>query len=100
MAAPPPRPRRSVGTNCGEPSTSAPVYKTAAKISPQNNEDFFLALYEEAHKIPGLRSLAYHPDGSKLLLNGRTWDAGHVEFRNPYGTLAEAVDAEAPELAA
>jgi hypothetical protein len=65
-----------------------------------NNEAFFRALYEETQKIPGLRSLAYRPDGTKLLLNGKTWDAGHVEFRTPYGTLAEAVTAEAPELAA
>jgi hypothetical protein len=65
-----------------------------------HNEPFFKALYEEATKIDGLRSLAYHLDGSKLLLNGKTWDAGHVEFRQPYETLAEAVQAEAPELAA
>jgi hypothetical protein len=65
-----------------------------------NNETFFRALYEEATKILGLRSLAYHLDGSKLLINGKTWDAGHVEYRTPYTTLAEAVAAEAPELAA
>lgn len=65
-----------------------------------NNEFFFRALYQEASKIPGLRSLAYRPDGSKLLLNGRTWDAGHVEYRGGYKTLVEAVQAEAPELAA
>jgi hypothetical protein len=65
-----------------------------------NNEQFFRALYEEATKIPGLRSLAYRDDGSKLLLNGKTWDAGHVEYRQPYATLAQAVQAEAPELAA
>lgn len=65
-----------------------------------NNEPFFRALYEEATKIDGLRSLAYRPDGSKLLLNGKTWDAGHVEYRIPYGTLAEAVQVEAPQLKA
>ena len=65
-----------------------------------NNEAFFQALYQEACKIDGLRSLAYRPAGTKLLLNGVTWDAGHVEYRTPYDTLAEAVQAEHPELAA
>lgn len=61
-------------------------------------EDFWRALYEEATKIPGMRSLAYHADGSKILLNGTTWDAGHCEFRWPYAELHEAVLAEAPHL--
>lgn len=65
-----------------------------------HNEPFFRALYEEACKIPGLRSLAYNADGSKLLLNGHLWDAGHCEFREPYGTLVAAVKTEAPELLA
>lgn len=63
------------------------------------NEPFFRALYIEAVKL-GLRSLAYNADGSKLLLNGHLWDAGHVEFRDPYSTLMVAVRAEAPELLA
>jgi hypothetical protein len=65
-----------------------------------HNEPFFRALYEEACKIPGLRSLAYHADGSKILLNGHVWDAGHVEYRAPFSTLIAAVKAEAPELLA
>lgn len=64
------------------------------------NEAFFQALSEEAGKIDGMRSLAYNADGSKLLLNGHLWDAGHCEFREPYGTLVAAVRAEAPELLA
>lgn len=63
-------------------------------------DNFWRALAEEAGKIPGMRSLAYHGDGSKVLLNGTTWDAGHVEFRGDYETLTEAVRAEAPELVA
>lgn len=63
-------------------------------------DDFWRALGKEAGKIPGMRSLAYHGDGSKVLLNGKTWDAGHVEFRGDFETLAEAVKAEAPELLA
>lgn len=59
--------------------------------------DFWRALYEEATALE-LRSLAYHPDGSKVLLNGVTWDAGHVECWSGHSSLAEAVRAEAPEL--
>ena len=65
-------------------------------------EDFFKALYEEA-TMAGCRSLAYHNDGfglTKLYLNGgKLWDAGHVEYREPYDTLAEAVADGIPELA-
>jgi hypothetical protein len=65
-----------------------------------HNEPFFRALYDEAQKIPGMRSLAYRKDGSKLLIDGHLWDAGHVEYRAPFGTLLAAVQAEAPELLA
>lgn len=61
-------------------------------------DDFWRALYKHATAIPGMRSLAYRADGSKLLLNGKTWDAGHVEFRAPYATLLAAVQAESPHL--
>jgi hypothetical protein len=64
------------------------------------NEPFFQALSEEAGKIDGMRSLAYNTDGSKLLLNGHLWDAGHCEYRPPYATLIAAVRVEAPELLA
>jgi len=60
------------------------------------SEPFWRALYEAATKH-GVRSLAYRPDGSKLILNGSKgpiWDSGHVEYRHPYSTLAEAWDAE------
>lgn len=65
-----------------------------------SNEAFFQALSEEAGKIDGMRSLAYNADGSKLLLNGHLWDAGHCEWRIPYATLVAAVKTEAPELLA
>lgn len=61
-------------------------------------DDFWRALSEEAAKIPGMRCLAYRPDGSKRLLNGKTWDPGHCEYRGAYVTLAEAVKALAPDL--
>lgn len=63
------------------------------------DEAFFMALYEEATAL-GLRSLAYHVVGGqlvKLLItteHGRVWDCGHVEFRRPWTTLAEAISAE------
>lgn len=63
------------------------------------NDDFWRALYLEATNL-GLRSLAYHADGTKFLLNGTLWDAGHVEARGDHETLVEAVKAEAPELLA
>jgi hypothetical protein len=65
------------------------------------DEAFFLALYEEA-KALGLRSLAYQlVDGGlrKLLINGHVWDAGHVEWRQPFATLAEAIVAEGERIA-
>ena len=65
-----------------------------------HNEPFFRALADESAKIDGMRSLAFNADGSKLLLNGHVWDAGHVEYRAPYATLIAAVKAEAPELLA
>jgi len=61
-----------------------------------HDEAFFRALYDEA-TITGCRSLAFHADGSKFLihtLHGDVWDAGHVEYREPYLSLEEAVAAE------
>jgi hypothetical protein len=60
------------------------------------SEPFWRALYEEATRV-GLRSLAYRTDGSKLLIKttkGSIWDSGHVEHREPYATLADAIKAE------
>lgn len=60
------------------------------------SEPFWRALYEAA-TAHGLRSLAYRPDGSKLLIHGAKgpiWDSGHVEWRQPYATLAEAIATE------
>lgn len=60
------------------------------------SEPFWRALYEEATAL-GLRSLAYRPDGSKFIIQGARgplWDSGHVEWRAPFGTLAEAMAAE------
>ncbi|HET7037173.1 MAG TPA: hypothetical protein VFI42_15920 [Thermomicrobiaceae bacterium] len=62
------------------------------------SEPFWRALYEEATAM-GLRSLAYHPDGTKFIIQtskGPIWDSGHVEYRAPHATLAAAVAAELP----
>lgn len=69
-------------------------------LTTSGPEDFWRALSEESAKIPGMRNLAYRPDGSKRLLNGKTWDPGHCEYRAGYVTLADAVKALAPELLA
>jgi hypothetical protein len=66
-----------------------------------HDEAFFRALYEEA-TIAGCRSLAFHPDGTKLLIHtvhGDVWDAGHVEYREPYLSLADAFAAEGTAVA-
>lgn len=66
-----------------------------------HDEAFFRALWEEARAV-GLRSLAFHDDGSKLLIHtthGDVWDAGHVEYREPFATLAEAFAAEGEKTA-
>jgi len=60
------------------------------------SEPFWRALYETA-TAQGLRSLAYRPDGSKLIIHGAKgdiWDSGHVEYRHPYATLIEALATE------
>lgn len=61
------------------------------------NLEQFRVLHGEAVMM-GFRSLAFNPDGSKHLLTNskgrKIWDGGHVEWREPYATIAEAVSAE------
>ena len=46
----------------------------------------------------GFRQLAFNSDGTKRILHNAAgapiWDSGHVEWREPYGTISEAVAAE------
>lgn len=66
-----------------------------------HDEAFFRDLFDVAQAV-GLRSLAFREDGSKLLIHtthGEVWDAGHIEYREPFGTLAEAFAAEGPKVA-
>lgn len=71
-------------------ATGGPNFDTSPASEP-----FWRALYKHATAL-GLRSLAYRPDGTKFLIEGSKgtfWDPGHVEYRAPYKTLAEAVKA-------
>lgn len=46
----------------------------------------------------GFRSLAFNADGSKHLITNskgkKIWDGGHIEWREPFATIAEAVATE------
>lgn len=62
-----------------------------------NRVDLFLSLARTAESL-GFRQLGFNADDSKRLLtsaNGKKiWDGGHVEWREPYGSIAEAVASE------
>lgn len=58
--------------------------------------DLFRKMHELAPAC-GLHGIAFNPDGTPRYINtpkGRVWDGGHLEYRAPYVTLAEAVNAE------
>jgi len=59
--------------------------------------DQFRTMAEKAEEI-GFRSLAFNPDGTKRLITNskgkKIWDGGHIEWRAPYDTIAQAVAAE------
>jgi hypothetical protein len=46
----------------------------------------------------GFRQLGFNGDGSRRIIHNAAgapiWDSGHVEWREPYGSIAEAVAAE------
>ena len=72
--------------------TGGPNYDTGPTSEP-----FWRALQDEAEKV-GMRCLAYHEDGSKLLIttvHGKRWDPGHIEYRAPYASLDDAFQHEA-----
>lgn len=63
--------------------------------------DADLYLYREMHDAAaaiGFRGIAFNADGSKRFITNaqgkKIWDGGHLEWRAPYGTIAEAVAAE------
>lgn len=59
--------------------------------------DLFQAMVAAA-RARGFRSLAFEDDGvTKHYITtsrGKVWDGGHLEWRAPYATIAEAVSAE------
>lgn len=59
--------------------------------------DLFRQMHETAAAL-GWRGIAFNSDGSKRLITNsagkKIWDGGHLEWRAPYGSIAEAVDAE------
>jgi hypothetical protein len=59
--------------------------------------DLFLRMHEKAAAL-GFRGIAFNADGSKRFITNnagkKIWDGGHLEWRGPYDTIAEAVEAE------
>jgi hypothetical protein len=62
----------------------------------------FRALAREAQAL-GFRSLGFTDTGAKRYIQtakGPIWDAGHIEYRGPYATIAAAAAAEGAEVVA
>lgn len=58
--------------------------------------DLFRLMHEEAKKL-GWHGIAFNDDGSKRYIHtakGKIWDGGHLEWRQGFATLAEAIAAE------
>ena len=59
--------------------------------------DLFWQMQQRAMEL-GFRQIAFNDDGSKRYITNsagkKIWDGGHVEYRGPYATIAEAVAAE------
>jgi hypothetical protein len=74
-----------------------PTYDDGSADTSGNNMDAIRAIATTAENW-GFRQLAFNADGSKRIIHTATgapiWDSGHVEFRSPYSTIAEAVAAE------
>lgn len=64
-----------------------------------SNLENFRTMHRLAEEI-GFRSLAFNSDGTKRLIANskgkKIWDGGHIEWRDPYDTLAQAIAAEGP----
>lgn len=76
------------------------LYPTLPSGSPDYNAtnlDNYRAMHEQAVNL-GFRSLAFNSDGSKRLLTNskgkKIWDGGHIEWRAPYDSIAQAWEAE------
>jgi hypothetical protein len=64
--------------------------------------DLFQAMHARAKEL-GFRGIAFEEDGvTKKYIKGKkglVWDAGHLECRGPYATMAQAWAAEGPRTA-
>lgn len=74
---------------------SAILNPTAAQL------DLFRRMHAVAVEM-GFRSLAFESDGSRHYITNKSgkgiWDGGHIEWRAPFGSIAEAVEAEGAEF--
>ena len=85
---------------------AADIYPYVRDKMDNFNPDFngtdvaaFREMQKEAMAI-GFRQIGFNPDWTKhyiMTTKGKVWDAGHVEWRAPYATLADAVKAEGAE---
>jgi hypothetical protein len=61
------------------------------------NVELFRQMHEIAAAV-GFRGIAFNDDGSKRYITNsagkKIWDGGHLEWRSPYGSIAEAVASE------
>lgn len=60
-----------------------------------------IALFRRMHEIAkanGWRGIAFNDDGTRHFITNsagkKVWDGGHIEWRSPYDTIAQAVAAE------
>lgn len=70
--------------------------KTGQPDTKGLNVDAFRKMHLEADAL-GFRGIAFSPDGSKRYITtskGKVWDAGHIEYRGEFRTVAEAAKAK------
>lgn len=69
----------------------------ALAIGNDSDIEVFRTLHATA-AANGWRGIAFNSDGSKMLITNskgkKIWDGCHLEWRDPYGTIAEAVAVE------
>lgn len=69
-----------------------------AILNPTDDQlPLFHAIADNANAL-GFRSIAFNDDGTKrIIINSQgkgVWDGGHIEWRQPYSSISEAVAAE------
>lgn len=75
-----------------------PIDPTTGQPDMQGKRDDLFQAMVAAARARGFRSLAYESDGVTRHYiqgtKGKIWDGGHLEWRAPYSSIAEAVAAE------